>query len=326
MENSHTCDRFLATKDTVLKVLDQYGVAIIPNVLNEVEITNMKDGIWSYLEHITSEFDIPIDRNIEKTWKSFYQLLPMHAMMIQHWQIGHAQFLWDIRQNPKIVDVFATIWNVKPDELLVSFDGASFHLPPEITNRGYYRGNKWYHTDQRLSDSAFKCIQSWVTAFDVNEGDATLTLLEGSHKYHSELAKQFEKIDITTDWYKLNENELQFYEQNDCNIKDITCPAGSMVLWDSRTIHAGKEVIKGRSTPNFRLVAYLCYIPRTLATPANIRKKKKAFEEQRTTSHWPHRPKLFSKYPRTYGATLPTVVDIDSPKLTPLGYKLAGVV
>ncbi len=40
-------------------------------------------------------------------------------------------------QNPKVVDVFAKIWDCKHEELLVSFDASSFHLPPEDTNRGY---------------------------------------------------------------------------------------------------------------------------------------------------------------------------------------------
>lgn len=46
--------------DNILDTLDKYGVAILPSLLNEQEIKNMNDGMWNYLEHITSDFNIPI--------------------------------------------------------------------------------------------------------------------------------------------------------------------------------------------------------------------------------------------------------------------------
>jgi len=36
----------------------------------------------------------------------------------------------------KIVKIFAEIWGCTPEELLVSFDGFSFGLPPEETKKG----------------------------------------------------------------------------------------------------------------------------------------------------------------------------------------------
>ena len=64
--------------------------------------------------------------------------------------------------------------------------------------------------------------------------------------------------------------------------------------------------------------------PRNLATDAFLRKKQKAFNELRMTSHWPHKPKLFAVNPRTYGGPLPCVTPINSPKLSELGLKVAG--
>jgi hypothetical protein len=61
-----------------------------------------------------------------------------------------------------------------------------------------------------------------------------------------------------------------------------------------------------------------------MATVANIEKKQKALKNLRTTTHWAHRAKLFSKLPRTYGKELPPVKEINPPVLTELGKKLAG--
>ena len=73
--------------------------------------------------------------------------MPLHGMLVQYWGVGQSQFVWDIRQNPKVAAVFAKLWDVEPEELLVSFDGLSCHLSPEVTNKGYFRDNMWMHFD-----------------------------------------------------------------------------------------------------------------------------------------------------------------------------------
>ena len=97
-----------------------------------------------------------------------------------------------------------------------------------------------------------------------------------------------------------------------------------MVFWDSRTIHCGTEAQKTREKSNIRNVVYVCMLPRKLATEASLRKKQKAFNELRMTTHWPHKPKLFPVNPRTYGAPLPNVTQVVQPKLTELGMKISG--
>jgi hypothetical protein len=92
------------------------------------------------------------------------------------------------------------------------------------------------------------------------------------------------------------------------------------------SIHCGTESVKKRDEHKIRNVVYVyvCMTPRNLATDAFLRKKQKAFNELRMTSHWPHKPKLFSVNPRTYGGPLPNVTPIKSPKLSELGLKVAG--
>jgi len=108
-------------------------------------------------------------------------------------------------------------------------------------------------------------------------------------------------------------------------LKKIKCPKGSLVLWDSRTIHCGIEPLKNRKNPNFRAIIYLCYLPRSLATSKQLEKKIKAFETLRTTSHWPCNIKLNNINPRTYGKDIPNIAIIPYPQLSEIGYKLAGL-
>lgn len=317
-------EKYIADVNTVKKVLDTYGVAIIPNVLNEEECADMNNGMWDTLEHLTSKFDKPINRNDETTWRELTKLYPKHSMLIQNWSIGHAQYLWDLRQNPKIAEIYAKLWNCDKNDLLVSFDAASYHMPPEKTKLGWYRGKDWFHSDQSYLDSSFKCIQSWVTGYDINEGDATLSILESSNDYHKEFQERF-KTNVKDDWYKLNENELKFYiDEKNCLHKRIKCPKGSLVLWDSRTIHCGSEAIKTREVSNFRNVAYVCYEPRTRCDEKMLKKKREAFNNMRMTSHWPCKVKLFPKMPRTYGGPIYDINELPKPTLSELGMRLAG--
>lgn len=319
-------EKYTTDATNLKKTLQKYGVAVIPKVLNKKEIKDMQKGMWLTLAELTKNLDKPIKKSKPDSYRTLRELYPLHSMLIQHWSIGHAKFIWDLRENKKVVNPFAKLWDVKPMDLLTSFDGASFHMPPEVTKIGWYRHNDWLHTDQSYCRNDFECVQSWITAFDVNKGDATLTCLEGSHQYHKDFAKEFSITD-KSDWYKLNSDEqAQFYENKGCKRINITCPAGSMVFWDSRTIHCGQEALKEREKPNFRCVVYICMTPRTRATELMLKKKKLALENMRTTTHIPHKPKLFGKHPRTYGNPLPDVPALPNikDKLSPLGLKLAG--
>ena len=320
---SYSFKKYITDSELLAYKLKKYGVAIIPNVISEEECESTVSKIWDYFEKITETWENPINRNDEKSWKGFYELYPKHSMLFQHWSIGHNQASWDLRQNPKIVDIFSKFWKVEPNKLLVSFDALSFHPPPEITNRGWYRNNTWYHSDQSFTRNNLECIQSWISAFDVEKGDATLAFYEKSHKYHKEFAEKF-KIKSKSDWYKLTKEQEKFFIDKGCKEKRIKCPKGSLVLWDSRTIHCGVEASRDRKNKKFRAVIYLCYQPRSFSTDKQIIKKLKALDDLRTTSHWPAKIKLFPKNPQTYGKELPNITKIDKPNLTNLGKTLSG--
>lgn len=207
-------EKYYANIHNVMEVLEEYGVAIIPSILTDRECDDIFRGFWDFFEKISENWETPIDRGDEDSWRGLYSLYPMHSMLIQHWNVGHAQVSWNIREHPGVVEVFSRIWDCEPEDLVVSFDGLSFAAPPETTGRGWYRGNTWYHSDQSFTRNEFECVQSWVTPLDVEEGDATLSILEGSHKYHKRFGKRF-KITEKDDWYKLSKRRKSImYQRN----------------------------------------------------------------------------------------------------------------
>lgn len=303
---------------TLKDQLEKDGIAVVPSVISEEECIVLRNKVWQEISHITKDrFQIE-DKN---TWKSFYDMFPLHSMLLQHWGVGHMQPVWDIRQHQNVIKIFEELWST--DDLLVSFDGISIHLPPEVTRRGWHRNNIWMHTDQSSTKKGLHCIQGQVNLYPVNEGDATLAVLEGSHKYHEDFFKDNEIIE-KNDWYKLKDNELEYFTEKGCQTKCIKADIGSITLWDSRTFHQGIEPQKTRENANFRMTVYVCMTPRNKCSKANLKKKIKAFEELRMTTHWPSNPKLFPLKPRTYGKILPEFNIINPPVLTEIGRKLIG--
>jgi hypothetical protein len=320
-------ENYITTKEGLRATIEEYGVAIIENILTEEECSSIVSGLWDYFEHITQNWEIPINRDNRASYKEIYKLYPLHSMLFQYFNSGHAQISWDMRQHPSILEIFSHFWEVPRDELLVSFDGFSFNIPPEYTNRGWNLNNTWYHSDQSFLRNEFECIQSWVTGLDVNEGDATLAFMEKSNQFHKEFREwkcngekevsNREKEIFKDNWYKLSHEDEQFYLDKGCQYKKIICKKGSIIFWDSRTIHCGTEAMKRRPNPNFRAVIYICYIPKYLYSERDKKKRRNAFLELRTTNHWGN--KLFGKNPRTYGKPLPEITIINPPIITEVG-------
>lgn len=298
--------------------LEEQGYAVVSSVVDGDIIENCKTNMWESLTKISSNWETPITFENKDSYKGIYKLLPLHSMLIQHFGLGHSQFAWDIRSNENVADVFAKIWNCKKSDLIVSMDGVSIHMPPEVTKRGWFR-NEWFHTDQRFTVNEKYCIQGLVNLYDVNEGDASTKILKGSHKYHNEFYKKF-KDDIeypNKDWFKLNnEKHVKFFTDKGCEKIMVKAKAGDLVLWDSRTFHCGSEPIKNRKKMNYRGVVYICMSNRNRANKKNLEKRLKIFNKKRLTTHSPFSALMFPKNPRTYGAELPILTKLDEPILS----------
>jgi hypothetical protein len=86
------------------------------------------------------------------------------------------------------------------------------------------------------------------------------------------------------------------------------------------------SLTSSKKAANTRAVCYICMLPRSrIVNPGkDIQDKRDAFTERGTTSHWPHRSKLFGKSPQTWGKELPAMDALPAPVLTELGKRLAG--
>jgi len=298
-----------------LQFLKDNGYLIIPNILTNEECDQVIEKFNTWLRKLSDkpEYPLPIDRK----------------GIIQQYNIGQQQFVWDVRQHPKVFEIFKTIW--KTEDLLVSFDCMNYQVPPEITKKYSDKyGNNWAHCDQKRT--GFECIQGFVNMYETKEDDGCFVCWPRSQQYHTKFIEEFGK-EFKGDFVKLEEKHKQWFIEKGCFPIRVTCPKGGMVLWDSRVIHCNATALPEREKPTPRMVIYVCMTPKKLITQKDLIKKIKYFNEGRTTNHYPHRIKVFPKLPhlrtieekQKYQQIIENADKLfQPPKLTPLGRKLVG--
>lgn len=332
----------LVAKDAadVPRLLEEYGVAVLFGVLDEAECTAMRDGAWATAEFLLKNAEVPLRRDDPSTHASTRLLQPHHGGLFQWHRWAHAQYVWDVRANRKCMAPFQHIFG--EEDLVVSYDGINFG-----TGYSEYCGHHKLHIDQDFREKnvgQFRCVQSWVTSEPVNIGDATFRCLPKSHLLHGEFAGVFgiDSRHAKPDWHVLAKKsptpQLKWYtEEHGLVDTCITCPAGSMVLWDSRTVHSGIEKLPG--TNALRNLCYLCYMPRKWCK-AGFETRRRIFDKRsgdmylRTCSHWPDAMRPFGLYPPDFrvkkredlDAKWAFVPKLPAPKLDRDAQRVAGLI
>jgi ectoine hydroxylase-related dioxygenase (phytanoyl-CoA dioxygenase family) len=256
------CENIL---DEIINSLKTKGYAIVPNVLTHDEITNAKELFYKWKEQIDSSHS-------------------MHGIYKYH-HAGHQEHAWFIRTRHVVQNVFKVIWETM--DVVSSMDGCCY-IPKECEKKD----TCWTHTDQGPHKKGLACYQGFVSL--TNNKERTLVVYEGSHLIHEEYFKN--KIVKPGDWHLI---EKMCLDEIADSKKTLIVPAGSLVLWDSRTFHQNQY---GLANSEERIVQYVCFLPKYNKQNSEIMYKKrlKYYNERRTTSHWPYPISVIPMQPRTY--------------------------
>tara|TARA_B000000565_G_C23720001_1_gene353059 strand:+ start:96 stop:971 length:876 start_codon:yes stop_codon:yes gene_type:complete len=256
--------------------LNNKGYCIIPNILNPNEIFTAKELFYDWYNSVP---------NIDY----LHNKLNPHNIFKFH-EVAHQEFAWYLRTKPQIIKTFAELYNTDTNNLVTSFDGSCYYKPNTKLSDGL-----WTHTDisPKLSQE-IKCYQGFISLTD--NIDNSLQVYEESHKMHENYFRSKNQENEKKNWLKIDKDYLDNIEDKR-NILNV--PAGSLVLWDSRTFH--QNIIKNKNEE--RIVQYICMMPKdnNKNTPSMQKKRLKYFQDRRTTSHWCYPIKVNGLQGRTYG-------------------------
>jgi ectoine hydroxylase-related dioxygenase (phytanoyl-CoA dioxygenase family) len=307
------------TSDWYQHFLD-HGYAVVPSVISKEKAAAYQNAAFDWLK----SFDNPdLDLANPATWTP--ENLPFISQIntFNYYGVVHERFMWDIRLEPGVVDVFARLWHT--DELLVSFDALNITLP---RRPGHVPRGKWPHVDISPYREGQTCVQGIVNLSHAGPDDGGLTVYPGSHKLTETYFQQHTDPSswMRKDYYTYTPEQIAWFAEQGFKEHKVVAAPGDLIIWDSRLIHFGAEPTEKSST--IRTVTYVSYAPVSLASEETLATKRRAFEQWMATTHWPHDNIALRQNEPLYpdgSVDARRVKPRHEPELTPRLLQLAGV-
>ncbi|KAK1676391.1 phytanoyl-CoA dioxygenase [Colletotrichum godetiae] len=296
------------------------GFSVIPSVIPHDKAVEYQQKAFAWLKSFDNS---ALDLADPATWTPGNLPFISEINTVNHYGVVHEKFMWDIRQEPGVIDVFAKVWNTR--DLIVSFDALNVTLP---RRQGHTAREKWPHVDQSPYRQGLECVQGIVNLSKAGPEDGGLTVYPGTHKITESFFKEHTDMSEWTrkDFFHYTPEQISWFEKQGYQEHKVVAEPGDLIIWDSRLIHFGAEPTEKSET--IRTITYVSYAPASFATNEALEAKKEAFGKWLATTHWPHD----NIVPRTNQPTLPNgTVDnrrsepLDKPVLTPELLRLAGV-
>lgn len=287
--------------------LETHGYAVVREVATSSEVEHAQELLWSFVEGNTT-----MRRGEPASWTdaAFERIGHVGKGICAGCYAGHSTLCWYVRCLPLVKSAFELIWS--SDQLLVSFDAVNIFRPPgsgETTDRIRTLGG-WWHVDQGRLKRGRHAVQGFVSLTDATTATGGLCVMPGSHRCHDELLSYTATHD--EDYLRVPSPSINPLCRNP---RLVTCRAGDLVLWDSRTVHCNTPAfVNERSLPAspeavqrdfLRTVVYVCMTPASKASPEVIAHRRLAFAARQGTNHWPH------EFNSTDGELLERIVDAE---------------
>ncbi|KAH9496514.1 hypothetical protein Btru_043246 [Bulinus truncatus] len=208
--------------------------------------------------------------------------------IVRHYGVGYLEPAWEVRLQVK--KYFAQLWGT--EQLLTSVDAVAIGQPPEMGTEEFDTAtSRWLHVDQCAARVGLHAYQGAVYLETADADDWTFEVLEGSHEHLQDFYAQNDKArirSVNTGLWRMRDDDLEWYRKLGCERKRVPVKAGSLLMWDSRLVHANARPIQGRKNPDrWRLIVLVCMGPLAWSTKEDIQRRRKAFKDMLMTTHWP---------------------------------------
>mmetsp|Transcript_30883 Transcript_30883/g.67621 ORF Transcript_30883/g.67621 Transcript_30883/m.67621 type:complete len:486 (-) Transcript_30883:77-1534(-) len=246
-----------APPEKLREVLELHGVCLVTGVLNEQQCAIM-EKLWLLdLEEVIHESAVAagsesattlLQREGLKAWRADWcRPLGFKGAASQR-GLPHGYFAWGARMHPSVRQIFADIFQQPADELVVGLDNVFWAAPDSPSSSS---NPEWLHVDQNhCTGLTWPCYQGVLYVWPSEGSDCSTTVLwPGSHREAYEaimndtlaIKKGRSPHGQIVQVGKLRSDELRstLLSKAMQGSRRLTCPAGSLLLWDSRTVHQG---------------------------------------------------------------------------------------
>jgi len=238
------------------EIFAQHGCVLVTEVLDEVQCERL-ERLWLLDLLDTVDNTVPVTGFVAETlqrvkecgasaWPSAWKGPLGTKGCASQRGLPHGRFAWEARLHPEVRRVFAKLFD--EEDLCVGLDvvfwAASDSEGPAAEDK------QWLHVDQNYcSGLTHLCAQGVLYVWPSTvEHASTTAVWPGSHLdiYQQLMQDQhsFEKGKKSSQSVRIN--DLQNYTVREqlvakgvASTRRVPCPRGSLLLWDSRTVHQG---------------------------------------------------------------------------------------
>ena len=253
-------------------------------------------------------------RGDAESWGDEHFCGPAQLGLLTWGAVGHSEFMWRARTEPRLCAAFETAWGLEGGApLLTSFDGAALFRPPQLQPAWATRpALEWLHVDQGAGKRGMVALQGQLLLWDQDAASGGLCVVPRSHLLHDELVPA---VMGNHDYVQFDANDPRLGGLGDARV--VCAQAGDLILWDSRTVHASSpadpaaplltekptedEGGGGSGPPRprpTRAVAFICMVPAAahLENHAQLAAQRAELVARAcTTTHWPFETRMVSQ-------------------------------
>ncbi|KAK9369484.1 hypothetical protein V1509DRAFT_619566 [Lipomyces kononenkoae] len=296
------------------------GYCVVKGAISREHAAEYVEAIYQWLE----SFNMGFDRNDVRTFHKDHLPVIGNKGICKDYGVSHEDFVWRVRSEPGVIGAFARIWGT--DDLIVSFDAINISLPHRTDMPP---NSPWAHQDQDPARPGFRCLQGLVNLLPNGPNDGGLVVCKGGHKLSDEFHRHFKSetnvYDIwSKEYYVFKPEGLKWLQDHGCEWVKVDAEPGDLLLWDSRTPHYNTSP----EADNARFAVYTCYMPVADATQEALRRKRAAFEDRLSTSHWPDVQYVSENKPMRDGKLDDAHVrerPLNEPRLSDRAFRLTGI-
>ena len=248
---------------TVGEILDEFGFAVITGVCSPEEIVHFEKLWGKDLAEVLptsgiDESDLQLKQSLERIFdctrsdreEDICKIWPTSSSLgkpfITDYGLPHGKLAWSVRLNPKVRRLYDIIYDGEGD-LVTGMDVVFFNTKGEAASA---QCTYSAHADQNFNVPVvgdYKVYQSALYLWpSLTEGDATTVVWPKSHKEHymelmrDEAMQMLGKMNFHyCEIKQLANRELakDFKARFLAEGRRVRMPAGSLLVWNSRTFH-----------------------------------------------------------------------------------------